>query len=214
MIMLSRIKNKLRILFPANTKKVFSTIFHKNAWGSEESFSGPGSTLAYTTRFRRLLPSILHSLEIKTLLDAPCGDCNWISRVDLSGIDYTGADIVGKIIEINKTKFPDKKFIIADITKDKLPKTDAVICRDCFIHLQNRQVIKSIKNFKRCGIKYILTNTYPVNENIAIPTGYYRPVNLELSPFNLPAPLKMIDDYAQGTTVRFLGCWLLEEINL
>ena len=124
--MLSRIINRLRLMFPQDTIKVFRSIYKKNGWGSAESISGPGSTLAYTAHIRQQLPAILQSLQIKTLLDAPCGDCNWINKVDLIGINYIGADIVPEIIEANKINYPDKNFINANIITDDLPAADLV----------------------------------------------------------------------------------------
>ena len=212
--MLSRIINKLRLLLPQNTKKVFRSIYKKNAWGAKESISGPGSTLAYTTELRLQLPGILASIGIKTLLDAPCGDCNWISKIELTGINYTGADIVPEIIEANKIKYSDKNFINKNIIADKLPATDIVLCRDCFIHLRNAEIINVLQNFKRSGIRYLLASTYPVERNTEILTGHFRPVNLELPPFNLQAPLQKIKDFPVGSTVRYLGLWLLDDVKL
>ena len=212
--MLSRIINKVRLLFPQDTKKVFRSIYKRNGWGSDESISGPGSTLAYTAHLRQQLPGILHSLQIKTLLDAPCGDGNWINKIDLSGINYTGADIVPEIIEANQLNYPDKNFIIANIITDNLPAADLVLCRDCFIHLRKKEIIEVIQNFKRCGIKYMLVSTYPVERNTEILTGHFRPVNLELAPFNLPEPIKKIKDHTEDAAVRYLGLWLLENVKL
>ena len=212
--MLSRIINKLRLLLPQNTKKVFRSIYKKNTWGATESISGPGSTVAYTIQLRQQLPGILASIGIKTLLDAPCGDCNWISKIELPGIIYTGADIVPEIIEANKIKYPDKNFIIKNIISDNLPATDIVLCRDCFIHLRNAEIIHVLQNFKKSGINYLLTSTYPVERNTEILTGHFRPLNLELPPFNLKAPLQKIKDFPEGSTVRYLGLWLLEDIKL
>lgn len=212
--MLSRLINKLKLLLPANRKKVFSSIHKKNSWGSEETISGPGSTIEYTSNIRLQLPGLLRSLGIKTLLDAPCGDCNWISTVDLTGISYTGADIVPEIIETNKIKYPEKKFIVADIVTDKLPAADIVLCRDCFIHLRKKEITKLIQNFKRSGIKYILASTYPVQQNTEILTGHFRPVNLELPPFNLPAAISKMSDHPEGSPARYLALWLLEDVKM
>ena len=212
--MLSRIINKLRLLLPQNTKKVFRSIYKKNSWGAKESISGPGSTVAYTLHLRQQLPGILASISIKTLLDAPCGDCNWITKIDLPGIAYTGADIVPEIIEANKLNYPDKNFININIISGNLPATDIVLCRDCFIHLRKNEIVQVIQNFKRCGIKYMLASTYPVERNTEILTGHFRPINLELSPFNLEAPLQKIKDFPEGSTVRYLGLWLLEDVKL
>src|SRR5688572_773801 len=107
--MLSRIINRLKLFLPSNPRKVFNRIYHGNEWGSKESVSGPGSTLKTTEDLRKELPGFLKSLGIKSMLDAPCGDCNWISKIDLSNIDYTGVDIVPELIESNKKKYPDKK---------------------------------------------------------------------------------------------------------
>ena len=46
--------------------------------------------------------AVLEKLEIKSFLDIPCGDYNWISTVDKIGIQYIGRDIVAEIIESNK----------------------------------------------------------------------------------------------------------------
>lgn len=210
--MISRIINRLKLLFPSRPGKVFRRIYRKNAWGSAESISGPGSTLAYTASLRKELPALLHSLNIKKLLDAPCGDFNWISHIDLKGIEYTGADIVSELIESNKKKYPGKKFMVADLIRDVLPATDLIVCRDCFIHLQTRDVIRAIKNFKKTGAKYILASTYPVNFNKEILTGHFREVNMQLPPFNFPEPIQKLKDYAEGETERYLGLWLLQEI--
>jgi len=201
-------------LLPGNAKKVFSSIYEKNAWGSEESISGPGSTLAYTTNLRGRLPALLASLQIKTLVDAPCGDCHWISQVDLGGIIYTGADIVPGIIDANRKKFPGKNFILADLIKDELPVADMVLCRDCFIHLRKKEIIQVIRNFKRSGIKYMLASTYPAGSNKEILTGHFRPVNLELQPFNLPVPVQRLEDFPEGEAPRYLALWLLEDVKL
>ncbi len=86
---------------------------------------------------------------------------------------------------------------------------DAVLCRDCFIHLSNRQVLLAIQQFKASGIRYMIASTYPVDINEEIPTGYYRPVNLEKPPFNLPVPLEKLKDYPEGEVERWLAVWKL-----
>jgi len=212
--MLTRIINRLKLLLPQDTKKVFRSIYKKNGWGSAESISGPGSTLAYTEQLRVELPVLFASLGIRSLLDAPCGDANWIAKVDLAGITYTGAEIVPEIIEANQQNHPGKNFILVNIIHDQLPAADLVLCRDCFIHLRNKEIIKVIRNFKRAGCRYMLASTYPVTRNTEILTGHFRPVNLELAPFSLPVPLQKIKDYPDGEPERYLGLWLLEDLNL
>lgn len=212
--MLRRIINRLRLFLPSKPRQVFTRIYKKNSWGSKESVSGPGSTLEATAEIRAQLPLLFKNLHIKILLDAPCGDFNWMSRVDLSGIDYTGADIVPEIIEKNTTKFPGKKFIVLDITAGPVPYADLVLCKDCFIHLRNQDVKKVISNFKNSGSKYMLASTYPVNSNKVILTGHYRPVNLQKPPFNLPEPIQMIRDFTGDGTEKYLALWDLETVRV
>lgn len=207
--MFSRIINRIKLYLPSRPRKVFTRIYKKNAWNSEESVSGPGSTVEVTANLRRELPGLLKRFRIKKMLDAPCGDCNWISMVDLGDVDYTGADIVPDLIESNKKRFPGKKFIVLDIIHEDIPVADLVLCRDCFVHLKNTEVLKVLQNFKKSGIAYMLTSTYPVAFNKQILTGHYRDINLQKPPFNLSEPLEKIADYAADGTERYMGLWKL-----
>lgn len=191
---------------------VFRHIYYKTDWWKAgETLSGPGSTLENTTRLRAELPAFLHRFQIRSLLDAPCGDLNWISHTDLTGIEYTGADIVKEVIDANKKRYPDKHFLVADITKDKLPSADAVLCRDCFIHLPNTMILEAIHNFRESGIRFMLTNTYNfIKENTDIKPGQFRMINLLLPPFSLPAPLAgMEEEYTSGYPDKQLAIWQL-----
>lgn len=212
--MIGGIKNLFIRISRKNTRKVFTNIYKQGAWKSKETISGPGSRLDHTSQLRLELPAMLLSMGIRSLLDAPCGDYNWMSQTDLEGIDYTGADIVPDLIAENQKRYPGIKFIIADIIKDPLPVAEAILCRDCFIHLNNAQVIRAIRNFKKSNFKFLITNTSPIDENKNVLTGDFRPVNLEKAPFLFPAPLKKIKDHIEGEPVRWLGLWELKEIRL
>ena len=213
--MIGRIREWLKRKFPVrDSRRIFRTIYHDREWDTGETLSGPGSTISYTKNLRVQLPLLLSKWDIGSLLDAPCGDYHWMSQTKLNGIEYTGADVVAELIESNRQKYPGIKFLVADITTDLLPRTDAVLCRDCFIHLSNRQVLMAIRQFKKSGIRYMIASTYPVEMNEEIPTGYYRPVNLEKTPFNLPAPVEMIKDYPDGEVERYLGVWDLNQAGV
>jgi SAM-dependent methyltransferase len=197
-------------------KKSLADIFHHiyyktDWWKATGTGSGPGSTLAHTQNIRAQLPALLQSIQAGSLLDAPCGDLNWMSHVDLGAIQYTGVDIVEKLIRDNQQKFPDKKFMVANIIEDDLPAADVVLCRDCFIHLSNNMIVSAIQNFKRCGIRYLLTNTYHfIEENKDIEPGGFRMINLELPPFSMPKPLTEIaEEYTSGYPDKQLSLWKL-----
>ncbi len=202
--------------FKRNTKKRLSAVFHKvyfktNKWEAGETGCGPGSTLENTNKIRQEIPLLLKSIHATSLLDAPCGDLNWISHIQFYDIDYIGVDIIEEIIKQNEKKFPGKKFMIADITSDSLPKADIVLCRDCFIHLPNKLIIATIANFKKAGIQYMLTNTYNfVRVNKDIKAGDFRMINLLLPPFSLHDPILSIEEeYTSGYPDKQLSLWKL-----
>ena len=119
-----------------NKKKLkdrFLIIYKNNYWDNSETVSGPGSTLKTTVNLRKKLKKVIKKYNIKSIFDAPCGDCNWIEKIiKNSRIRYIGADIVNDIIVKNKKKFDDKKitFKRMDLTKEKIPEADLFICRD------------------------------------------------------------------------------------
>src|SRR5688500_9944719 len=72
------------------SKVAFTWIYWTNHWGSSESVSGTGSTERETRVVRTVLPVLVRRHQIRSLLDVPCGDCNWIRAIDFAGIDYIG----------------------------------------------------------------------------------------------------------------------------
>ena len=88
-----------------HTEAVFSNIFATNTWGSTESVSGAGSELQNTAQLIRELPHLMRELRVQSMLDAPCGDFNWMQHVELNGVDYHGADIVEALVQRNAERF-------------------------------------------------------------------------------------------------------------
>jgi len=196
-------------------RAAFTEIFHSNLWQNPESLSGRGSTLARTKEIRRKLPLVLETLEVKHLLDAGCGDFNWMKNVDLGDCAYLGVDVVLELIEQNNTRFAGtrRKFQTMDISRDTLPKRDAILCRDCLIHFSLKHSLDTLRNFQRSGSEYLLATTHSsVLENIDITSGEWRSINLLLPPFNFPEPLHLIvEDPALG---KNLGVWRLDSLHL
>lgn len=202
----------------SSPQDVFRYIYERNAWNSRESASGVGSELGRTEALRREFPRLLEQLETRTLLDVPCGDLNWISRVDLSGISYIGGDIVPELVESNIRRFGDasdgrKRFAVIDITRDELPVADTILSRDCLVHLSNDQVGQALENIQRSPqIKWmVLTQFDGVEENREIVTGRWRPTDLCRAPFNLPEPDFLLDEQftERGAYQQYLGVWRL-----
>lgn len=195
---------------------IFDWHYKNNTWKSEESVSGLGSTLEYTEPIRRELPILLMDYQIKSMLDLPCGDCNWMKEIDFGGIVYTGGDIVSALIEENSRRYQSGRvsFKHLDLLKDDLPAVDLWLCRDVLFHLSYADIRRAFANFLHSDIPYILTTTHSEHQdNRDIPTGSFRLLNLEIPPFNLPAPAIKLPDYIQGFPVRHLALWRKEDVR-
>jgi SAM-dependent methyltransferase len=203
-------------------KEVFSDIYRRWAWGEDcESVSGPGSSVASTSVFRDDIAVLLKEFNVRTVLDAGCGDFNWLRLVKLDLERYIGIDVVPELISENRRQYGNvtRTFLNVDLSREKLPKVDLILSRDCLVHFSNKDVSKAIKNLKESGSTYLLTTTFaPFDGNPDIDTGCWRPLNLQKSPFNFPEPLKLIVEKRRDSdgvsVVKYLGLWALEDIPL
>lgn len=187
-----------------NADAVFSVISHKNLWLSEESLSGGGSTLQATQSIRTFLATFIEECAIKTMLDVPCGDYNWMRHVEKK-CQYIGGDIVPAIIENNQAQYSSAnvQFRLIDITKDALPQVDLIFCKDCFQHLSYQNIKKALNNFKSSGSKWLLTTSYPKTiRNHDIYDGDYHPLNLFKKPFSLPKPILKVHELSKARDVE------------
>jgi len=197
---------------------IFEKIYHKNSWKSAESRSGTGSEFEQTKVVVASLVPFLQKYQVTSLLDVPCGDWNWMQRIQLRGIAYVGGDIVKSLIDNNISQFGSSciRFVCLDLVTDPLPEVDCVFCRDCLVHLSNSDIINALQNIKRSRSRYLLTTDFPdCFENRNIATGQWRPINFTLPPFNFPAPLDyIIEDCTDvGATDKRLALWSVEQID-
>lgn len=197
---------------------IFNQIYGDNVWGSSESRSGTGSHIGTTVKVRKTLPVLWEKHNIKTFLDVPCGDYNWMKEVDKKNIVYIGGDIVPEIIDRNNQNYRSENivFAIMDITADNLPKVDMIFCKDCLQHLSYDSVFRALRSFKKSGSKYLLTTSYPKTwYNWDICNGDYRPLNLRKKPFKLPKPIYKIHEISKEIEPdKCLYLWELEKIDI
>lgn len=201
---------------------VFTQIFLQNTWGSNESISGTGSTLAQTQVLRADLAKLIKDYNIKSILDVPCGDFNWMQYVNLDGISYIGCDIVKPLIDKNNRLYSkaNRKFLHANALTDSLPQVDLIICRDMLVHLSFNDCVKVLRNFKRCKSKYILITTFSWSSriNVDINTGSWRPLNMEKNPFNFIPSMYLLNENCtevNGIYIdKSLGLWRLQDISI
>lgn len=197
-----------------NVEERFTQIYQHNLWQSEESISGMGSELQHSVEIRKELPTLLRKYDVRSMLDIPCGDYNWMKHVDLGMIQYIGADIVKPLIESNRQKYPHIDWRALDIINDDLPKVDLVFVRDCLGHLCNDNVHKALENLKRSGSKYLLATSFArYTTNTDVEDGGWKPINLMCEPFLLK-PIYLINEEFMGGYPYFNDkCMILFPLN-
>jgi 2-polyprenyl-3-methyl-5-hydroxy-6-metoxy-1,4-benzoquinol methylase len=202
-----------------SAKSVFAAIYKDRVWGDADSSSGTGSSLAQTCHLRGLLPNILLSLEVKSLLDAPCGDFHWMRMVNLPITSYVGVDVVEELIMHDQVRYSKQgvNFQCANLMTDPVPKSDLVFCRDCLVHLSYKDIRAVLRNFKMSGSKYFLTTTYPRHSfNVDCYTGHWRPLNLQRPPFSFSEPIKIWYEHcteAPEFEDKALGLWEFDSLS-
>ncbi len=178
-------------------KDVFTEIYTTNHWKSSESISGTGSELTQTESLVKDLDKLIVDMSITSILDIPCGDFRWMQNVNLSKVNYIGADIVEDIIKLNIEKHEKNniKFKVIDLINDPLPKSDLIITRDCLVHLSYKDINKAIENIRNSGCKYLLTTTFTdCHSNYDIITGDWRRLNFQDKPFDFSNPILIINE--------------------
>ena len=203
-----------------DTEQVFTDIYKTNKWRGKDSASGTGSDVHQTRVVSKELPALFNEFEISSMLDIPCGDFHWMKDVDLTNIAYTGTDIVSDLIRNNIEKYRKDGvyFQKLDLITDSLPTVDLVFCRDCLVHLSFKDMFRALDNVCNSQSKYLLTTTYTKRKiNFDIYTGQWRTLNLEIAPFMLPSPIKLIKEGCTEGNGAFsdktLGLWRINDIR-
>ena len=209
-------KNKKKIFSKNSQKERFELIYKTNFWSSKESLSGLGSEQKNTINIKKGIIDIINNHKIKSILDAPCGDFNWIKNILNEDLQYIGGDIVNDLINKNLKKHKEKNinFLQLDITNDNLPETDLMICRDCLIHLSFEKIKMFFQNFKKSKINYLLLTSYKLKnsekeiKNLDIPDGEFREIDMMQPPFSLPKAINEILDKDEQTKNSAYYCYL------
>lgn len=202
----------LLLLGRVSSDTYFKYVYKFNYWEDSDSRSGPGSNMHYTEKIRNSLPIIFENFCIRTVFDTPCGDFHWMSSVMAnSNVNYIGGDLVKELIQQNATRYANLKnvkFTTFDITRDKFPLADLWICRDVHFHLSFADIVKSLEEFSRSSVQYVLltshiqTTSAPFkNEDII--SGGFRLLDMTKYPFNLAVtPHYRFDDYIEPHPAR------------
>jgi hypothetical protein len=200
-----------------NLAQRFRRIHDTNLWGAAASSSGLGSETDATAVLRTELPRLLQKLGAASLLDAPCGDAGWINAADMR-VRVIGVDIVASLIENLQARAAageiKGEYHLADITSDPLPRCDAILCRDCLVHLSFANIERAVANFRASGATWLIATTFPDWQiNADCEDGDWRALNFERPPFGWGAPVELLNENCTeaggGWRDKSLGVWRL-----
>ena len=122
---------------------------------------GQGSTMANTRSIRAWLPNLVKERNISTVCDAGAGDLHWIRAVNWE-VDYYPFDLIPRNEHVAKL----------DITREKLPECDLILCRMVLNHLDDQRIDMALRLFKQSG-KFLLA-THFVGGGIQRTTQFMR----------------------------------------
>lgn len=191
-----------------NAEKTFTHIYENGIWGRNADgygFSGGGSLVQNAQTYMDFLQNFLEANEIKTVVDVGCGDWTFSQYIRWGDIQYTGYDVVKKVIQDNVKKFGTVsiRFFQEDISHFSLPSADLMLCKDVLQHLSHEEIhllLKQIHKFKYCLITNDVDPYSLSSHNDPIQQGEYRTLDLTKAPFNLKG-IKVLT-YRSDTNIK------------
>lgn len=135
----------------------------KNGWrgGLPETKCGIGSTMQSTSKVRIWLADICLRYDIQTISNAGAGELFWIESIKWRhSIREHAMREHRPVIEHYDLIVRDKRVRQFDITKETLPKRDAVLCRHCLNHLDNGRILSAIERFRESGSRFLIATQF------------------------------------------------------
>jgi SAM-dependent methyltransferase len=169
---------------------IFGAIYETAHW---EGGSGQGSRADVTAVYRAVVETIIGAADVRTVVDAGCGDWEFAHLIDWSPVMYRGVDVVPAVVEHNRERFesPAVTFECRDFAVDELPPADLLLCKDVLQHWPLAWVQSFLRRVKRRYRYLLLTNDiasvhWPTDQvNAEIELGAWRTLDLERTPFDL-----------------------------
>src|SRR4051794_8719682 len=122
----------------SRARAAFTEIYRHDHW---EAGSGIGSMVEHVRPYITFITDFMRTNDIRSVVDVGCGDWQFSSTMDWSGISYCGFDLVEPLIAANRERFArdNIRFELFDGATD-LPPADLALCKDVMQHLPNAEV--------------------------------------------------------------------------
>ncbi|MCU1454626.1 MAG: glycosyltransferase sugar-binding region containing motif [Acidimicrobiales bacterium] len=188
---------------------VFEQIYATAHW---ESGSGQGSRPDVTEVYRQVVERAISGRDVRTVVDAGCGDWEFARLIDWSGVSYVGVDVVPEVIERNQRELgrDGVSFACLDLHRELPPPADLLICKDVLQHWPAawvRHFLEATRGRYRYRLitNDIASNHWPSDQlNAEIALGAWRTLDLERPEFGVAADWRLDFDVRSEWTKRIL----------
>lgn len=190
-----------------NVNGVFGKIYRDNLWGNG---SGGGSHPRVNRDYVSFLEELFKRYAIKSVVDLGCGDWQFSKRIDWTGIEYTGIDVVESVVVENQERYsrPNVSFRFVNVLESgfaEVPDADLFVTKDVLQHLSNSNVRTILQGALSGKFKYLLiTNDFLEGDVLDIPNGDTRPLDIRRSPLNVAAAVPVLA--FNGKQTFFVDC--------
>jgi len=190
------------------TGATFGDIYESAAWGGG---SGEGSRAAATDVYRTIVERLARAADVRSVVDAGCGDWEFSQLIDWGDVSYLGLDVVPELVARNREAFarPGVEFQCADFHAERPPPADLLLCKDVLQHWPVAWIQRFLRVTRGRYRYLLLTNdiastrpSHPRNSDIEL--GDWRPVDLEAPVFGLRAAWRLDYDVGGEWTKRTL----------
>ncbi len=164
-------------------KAAFTEVYAKDLWNL--SLIPPDPELQ--ERIAALIQSTIRRFNAASVVEFGCAFWNYAKLVDWSGITYDGYDVVAGVIECNQNAYSAPNIRFHTLVEGTKPRSaDLLICKDVLQHLPTDDVLHYLAMFKEQFSYILIVNAIQPEDNLNgdIERGGYRPLRLDLPPFN------------------------------
>lgn len=173
--------------------------------------SGLGSRSLSLIYKKQIVKQIYNKTKPDSILDVGCGD-QYVTE-ELPDDGYLGVDISDIIIERNKNKYPNRKYVKCNFLENNFKKRDLVICLDVLIHMGEKSVYKEfIRHIVSCTGKFAIVSGYEKAPSIISDiTFYYEPLSKTLKDLGI-VNIKEIGKY-RDTSIILFSIDIMDELD-
>lgn len=167
---------------------------------------GSGSDPENAKNYLNILQEYFNDPRFNTIVDLGSGDWRLMEKINIPNNKiYEGFDIVKKVVDNTNKKHSRENvhfYHIHSLEEMQNKKADLLIIKDVMHHWSNKNISYFINNILP-NFKYaLITNDYDKNaDNSDIKAGHFRPINIEIEPYNIKN-IELIAEYQSHGVIK------------